>query len=554
MIEQNISLSLNVTQGSEQDRQKTAARFEKRQLNSKQRKEIVLEKRAQAFKANAAQAIDTSTKTSGGVVEFGNDTPSVIKTKPSKPATASAPSGNNSSINQQNYAKKQQAFAARPKKMSSLFANNPSVPVIGQRLVNPLNETVFTGVSVDSIGLHPHAVKNLADVLHITELTTVQQRTVPVVLQGRDVLVRSQTGSGKTLAYALPVVQRLQELRPKLQRDDGIRALVIVPTRELAIQVYELFVKLLKPYTWIVSGYLTGGEKRKAEKARLRKGINILVGTPGRLVDHLLHTDSFKLDSVRWLVLDEADRLFEMGYEKDVQKIVDVINAKGSSADGANNTATASGNPFAKRDLTAVVAKPAANSADAGDTERLQSMLLSATLTASVRELAGLALKDPLFIDTTDVNADDIKRTNAFATAVDEAVADEKICIPATVVQSYVLVPPKLRLVTLAGLIAVESQRAAGGAPTKMLVFLGSEQMVDFHYDLMNEALTQKVLDSDDEGLESDDDESGGVALLKGTKKKSKGKNGKAAKILDEYESDVEDGDEPYLKGVRFFK
>lgn len=448
--------------------------------------------------------------------------------------------------------------------MPSLFANNPAVPVIGQRLVNPLTETVFTGTSVASIaGLHPHAIKNLADVLHITELTTVQQRTVPVVLQGRDVLVRSQTGSGKTLAYALPVVQRLQALRPKLQRDDGIRALVIVPTRELAIQVYELFVKLLKPYTWIVSGYLTGGEKRKAEKARLRKGINILVGTPGRLVDHLLHTDSFRLDAVKWLVLDEADRLFEMGYEKDVQKIVDVINGKGGVAAAAAAAPASGGNPFAKRDLTAVVAPQLPRKtriADADDAEReneeeelmpqrLQSMLLSATLTASVRELAGLALKDPLFIDTSDVNADDVKRTNAFATAVDEAVADEKISLPSTVVQSYVLVPPKLRLVTLAGLVAVESQRAA-----KMLVFLGSEQMVDFHYDLMNEALTQKVLDSDDEGVESDGDDADAV-MPKGGKKKKRGQNGKAAaKMLDEYESDADDGEEPYLKGVRFFK
>lgn len=81
-------------------------------------------------------------------------------------------------------------------------------------------------------------------------------------------LIQAQTGSGKTLAYALPLVERLHTQEVKVSRSDGILAVVVVPTRELALQTYELFVKLLKPYTWIVSGYLSGGEKRKAEKSR----------------------------------------------------------------------------------------------------------------------------------------------------------------------------------------------------------------------------------------------------------------------------------------------
>jgi ATP-dependent RNA helicase DDX31/DBP7 len=77
-----------------------------------------------------------------------------------------------------------------------------------------------------------------------------------------------------------------------------------------------------KPFTWLVPGYLVGGEKRKAEKARLRKGITVLVGTLGRLLDHVQHTKSLHFDKVGWLVLDEADRLFDMGYEKDVARCV----------------------------------------------------------------------------------------------------------------------------------------------------------------------------------------------------------------------------------------
>lgn len=506
-IQENFSLSLNTVVGTPEDRVRTAEKLKKKKLNPKERKEYQLEKRIKAFQEGELQR-DNKKKAK----KVNGNTTTTITTDVTTETVAPQV--------QNKFERKQ-----KPKKMSSLFANNPAVLVIGQRLVNPLNETVFTGASMNTIGLHDHAVKNLADVLHITELTTVQQRTVPVVLSGRDVLVRSQTGSGKTLAYALPIVQKLQDIRPKLTRDGGIQALVIVPTRELAIQSYELFVKLLKPFTWIVSGYLTGGEKRKAEKARLRKGINILVGTPGRLVDHLLHTESFKLDQVKWLVLDEADRLFEMGYEKDVQKIVDVLNENGPKVEGT--VAGEIRNPFIKKPVEKIQ-PPSGNTS-------LQSMLLSATLTASVRELAGLALKNPLFIDTTDVNAADILKTNTFESAFDEAAADEKIVIPATVSQSYMLVPPKLRLVTLSGLIGIETKKSA---TAKMLVFLGTEHLVDFHYDLMIEALTRKVLDSDDE------DEDDVIGRKKNTIKET----------VDDYDEDDDDGETPILSGVRFFK
>lgn len=79
-----------------------------------------------------------------------------------------------------------------------------------------------------------------------------------------------------------------------------------------------MFALLSQPFTWIVPGYLVGGEKRKAEKARLRKGCNILIGTPGRLLDHIRHTEALKLDDVKHFVLDEADRMLDAGYEKDI--------------------------------------------------------------------------------------------------------------------------------------------------------------------------------------------------------------------------------------------
>ncbi|KAJ8878199.1 hypothetical protein PR048_022667, partial [Dryococelus australis] len=89
-------------------------------------------------------------------------------------------------------------------------------------------------------------VSNLKQNLGLEKMTIVQQKSIPVVLSGKDVLIRSQTGSGKTLAYALPIVEFLHKMRPEICRTDGIRALVVVPTRELALQTYELFVKLVK--------------------------------------------------------------------------------------------------------------------------------------------------------------------------------------------------------------------------------------------------------------------------------------------------------------------
>jgi len=89
-------------------------------------------------------------------------------------------------------------------------------------------------------------VSNLDQNLNLQKLTVVQQKSLPVILSGKDALIRSQTGSGKTLTYSLPIVEALQAVRPKISRTDGVRAIVVVPTRELALQTYEWFVKLVK--------------------------------------------------------------------------------------------------------------------------------------------------------------------------------------------------------------------------------------------------------------------------------------------------------------------
>lgn len=131
-------------------------------------------------------------------------------------------------------------------KISSLFGNNPEIPSIGQRLVKPVNEKVFTAEKFSDLNVHAFSVSNLEQNLKITTMTTVQKKAIPVILTGQDVLIRSQTGSGKTLSYALPIIETLQSIRPKLSRNCGTKALVVVPTRELALQSYECFLKLIK--------------------------------------------------------------------------------------------------------------------------------------------------------------------------------------------------------------------------------------------------------------------------------------------------------------------
>lgn len=421
--------------------------------------------------------------------------------------------------------KPQNAFRKSARKVTtSLFTDNLDVPKVGNRLVKPLNEKVFTGVSMSTSGLHPHLVKTLADLMQITELTTVQQISIPAIIEGRDVLVRSQTGSGKTLAYALPLVHKLQEIEPKIKRTDGIFALVIVPSRELAIQTLEVLTKLLKPFTWIVPSYVTGGEKRKSEKARLRKGVNILIGTPGRICDHIMHTESFKLDKLKYLILDEADRLFELGYEIDIKRIVDALNPK---------------NPFeTKKKDSDDEESPSSLPAIKVTNTTIQTVLLSATLTAAVHTLAGLALKNPVFIDTCDIKHVDLIKANNNLTndsntinENDENMITENIVIPETIKQNYVLVPPKLRLVTLSGLIAAEKNENTNRSK-KIIIFFATEDLVDYHYDIMTEILTKKVIDSDDEDDDVDEND----------RKKSKD----PIALLNNSDSELED-EEEYL-------
>jgi ATP-dependent RNA helicase RhlE len=149
--------------------------------------------------------------------------------------------------------------------------------------------------------------------------TLVQEQTIPLVLGKKDVIVSAQTGTGKTAAYALPILQLLLDKQDSTKKGKKIRALVVSPTRELAIQIEDNF-KVYGKYTSLRTSVVFGGTSIEPQKDILKKGIDILIATPGRLLD-LHKQDHLNLDYIETLVLDEADLMLDMGFIDDVKKI-----------------------------------------------------------------------------------------------------------------------------------------------------------------------------------------------------------------------------------------
>ena len=157
------------------------------------------------------------------------------------------------------------------------------------------------------------------------EATPIQEQAIPLVLQGKDVLAGAQTGTGKTAGFTLPLLQQLQQTHNASQKRHP-RVLVLTPTRELAAQVHES-VRDYGQYLPFRSAVIFGGVSINPQKQKLIKGVDIVVATPGRLLDHLQQR-SIDLSRVEILVLDEADRMLDMGFIRDIRKILNVIPKK----------------------------------------------------------------------------------------------------------------------------------------------------------------------------------------------------------------------------------
>ncbi|KAH7913482.1 P-loop containing nucleoside triphosphate hydrolase protein [Hygrophoropsis aurantiaca] len=380
--------------------------------------------------------------------------------------------------------------------ISSLFSYNPKISALeasSQKLSSkPSNAPLTDSSTFAHLGLHPLLSAHLSVKLNITKPTSIQRATLPIFLNSlaenseRDIFIQSQTGSGKTLSFLLPIIQDLLPLSTHsyIDRSIGTLAIIIAPTRELAKQISDVLESLLQlrlrpeedsgdgdeqPSTryarWLVSGLLSGGATRGHEKARLRKGIPILVSTPGRLLDHLQNTSSFNVGKCRWLVLDEADRLMELGFEDTIKGIVQGLDGRRKLALQA-------------------VAEEKSMEVGGWDWERpRRTVLCSATIREDVQKLAGTTLTRPLMIKALDAaQADDVVSQNELSST---GVSSEKFTPPSQLSQKYVVVPLKLRLVALVALLRLLLAQTQGRRGTKIIVFLSCTDSVDFHWRLL---------------------------------------------------------------------
>jgi len=163
------------------------------------------------------------------------------------------------------------------------------------------------------LGINEHSVNQLKK-LSIVKPTPVQQKAIPLILKGQNIMAQARTGSGKTLAFVLPIIERL-----KFKRNE---ALILVPTRELANQIYEVIRDLGNSRVKAIPIY--GGVSINNQITKLDNGINIIVGTPGRIID-LYKRRNLRLNEIQFVVVDEADRMFDMGFTPDVKYILDQI-------------------------------------------------------------------------------------------------------------------------------------------------------------------------------------------------------------------------------------
>jgi len=210
-----------------------------------------------------------------------------------------------------------------------------------------------TPISFEGLGIKPGLLTQL-EKLKYTIPTPIQHQLIPIAIKGEDVVGIAQTGTGKTLAFAIPIIQKIAAIK-------GM-ALIIAPTRELALQIDEVFRKLGSLLN-LRTTVLIGGAPMGAQIRGLRNGNHVLIGTPGRILDHL-QQKTLNLDKVHTAVLDEADRMLDMGFEPDIKRILGHLKK-----------------------------------------ENLQTMLFSATMPEDISKIANNYLKKPLRIEVSPVGS-----------------------------------------------------------------------------------------------------------------------------------------------------
>jgi len=183
-------------------------------------------------------------------------------------------------------------------------------------------------MTFEDLNLIPSILKALKE-QNYTEPTSIQEKSIPLILNREDVLGTAQTGTGKTAAFAVPIIQHLANEQQNGSHKRKIKSLIITPTRELAIQIADSFTTYAK-YTDLKNTVIFGGVSQHQQTNVLRKGVDVLVATPGRLLD-LMDQGFISLNDVKYFVLDEADRMLDMGFIHDINKIIAKLPKKRQS-------------------------------------------------------------------------------------------------------------------------------------------------------------------------------------------------------------------------------
>lgn len=227
-------------------------------------------------------------------------------------------------------------------------------PELPTGLTGAFEDTSFASLA----GLVSDSTLKAVKEMGFEHMTEIQHKSIRPLLEGRDVLAAAKTGSGKTLAFLIPSIELINKL--KFMPRNGTGVVILSPTRELAMQTYGVMKELMAHHVHTF-GLIMGGSNRSAEAQRLANGVNILVATPGRLLDHLQNTPGFMFKNLQCLIIDEADRILEVGFEEELKQIIKLLP------------------------------------------KRRQTMLFSATQTRKVEDLARISLKkEPLYVGVDD--------------------------------------------------------------------------------------------------------------------------------------------------------
>ena len=290
---------------------------EKKKLQILKEREKQVQNDENAVEDTEHDIAESGVKVSNGFERFKEDGPVKKKRKKAKDDTMLEDESVNSS-GQHDPPVKENSISGKPNVDDVPSDINLPGSTLGLNVTNDTSFKVLEGTVCEN------TLKAIQD-MGFTSMTEIQAKSIPPLLEGRDLVGAAKTGSGKTLAFLIPAVELIYKL--KFMPRNGTGCIIISPTRELSMQTFGV-LKELMAYHYHTYGLIMGGANRQTEAQKLAKGINIIVATPGRLLDHLQNTQDFLYKNLQCLIIDEADRILDIGFEEELKQIINILPKK----------------------------------------------------------------------------------------------------------------------------------------------------------------------------------------------------------------------------------